>query len=417
MFNSTILDVAIGLVFTFLSISLASSALTEIIASFMKLRSTTLRAGIKDLLNDTSQHGRLTGLALALYKNALVSPRSDGQSAPPRRKLPTYIDPKHFARALMQETGIFGATMTPELLKLQIANSQFIENDGQLHTLLEEIVDRAANMTVDIQKLRDSIQDLPSTVSDDLRQILRDIVNRTDGRPGDATELRNRIKDQRDFGLRNTLGAIVDLTANTAEVTGEPAAIKARIATVVPDKQLRDLLYGVVDRTEGNMQRMEDELAHWFDSSMDRISGVYKRMTQWISLGFALVLVAVLNVSAIHVAERLWKQPIETSTIAQVNAEDIKNLKTAELFLNKLNDDEALSPSIGWQNPDAIKAFVADLFSLRFDAWTRVLGWVITALAALFGAPFWFDTLQQIIRLKGSGPSPAEKTRNMGAAA
>jgi hypothetical protein len=46
-----------------------------------------------------------------------------------------------------------------------------------------------------------------------------------------------------------------------------------------------------------------------------------------------------------------------------------------------------------------------------------VLGWVITALATLFGAPFWFDTLQQIIRLKGSGPSPVEKILNKGAAA
>lgn len=38
-----------------------------------------------------------------------------------------------------------------------------------------------------------------------------------------------------------------------------------------------------------------------------------------------------------------------------------------------------------------------------------VAGWLITAVATLFGAPFWFDALQQVVRLKGSGPSPAEK--------
>jgi hypothetical protein len=38
-----------------------------------------------------------------------------------------------------------------------------------------------------------------------------------------------------------------------------------------------------------------------------------------------------------------------------------------------------------------------------------VLGWFITAVAALFGAPFWFDMLQSIIRLKGAGPSPDDK--------
>ena len=42
--------------------------------------------------------------------------------------------------------------------------------------------------------------------------------------------------------------------------------------------------------------------------------------------------------------------------------------------------------------------------------------WLITAIATLFGAPFWFDALQQITRLKGSGPSPAEKTAKKAAA-
>jgi hypothetical protein len=44
-----------------------------------------------------------------------------------------------------------------------------------------------------------------------------------------------------------------------------------------------------------------------------------------------------------------------------------------------------------------------------------LLGWLITAVAALFGAPFWFDALQSIIRLKGAGPSPDEKATNRAA--
>ena len=43
-------------------------------------------------------------------------------------------------------------------------------------------------------------------------------------------------------------------------------------------------------------------------------------------------------------------------------------------------------------------------------------GWLITAVATLFGAPFWFDLLEQFVRLKGSGPSPAEKRSGAGAA-
>jgi len=40
-----------------------------------------------------------------------------------------------------------------------------------------------------------------------------------------------------------------------------------------------------------------------------------------------------------------------------------------------------------------------------------------TALSTLFGAPFWFDLLQNFIRLKGTGPSPVEKVDGKGAAA
>jgi hypothetical protein len=36
---------------------------------------------------------------------------------------------------------------------------------------------------------------------------------------------------------------------------------------------------------------------------------------------------------------------------------------------------------------------------------------IVEAIATLFGAPFWFDALERIVRLKGSGPSPEEKKR------
>ena len=64
MFNSTVLDVAIGLIFTFLAISLAVSAIVEAMASAMKWRSSTLLLGIKDLLNDQ----KFSGLALATFR-------------------------------------------------------------------------------------------------------------------------------------------------------------------------------------------------------------------------------------------------------------------------------------------------------------------------------------------------------------
>src|SRR6185312_7928932 len=106
MFYTTVLDTAIGLVFTFLAVSLAAGALTEALASMFKWRSTTLLAGVKALLNDKD----FTGLALQVYNHALANPRSDA-STPPGGKPefpPAYIDSGHFAAALTDVSNISG---------------------------------------------------------------------------------------------------------------------------------------------------------------------------------------------------------------------------------------------------------------------------------------------------------------------
>jgi hypothetical protein len=34
---------------------------------------------------------------------------------------------------------------------------------------------------------------------------------------------------------------------------------------------------------------------------------------------------------------------------------------------------------------------------------TKLAGCLVTAIASLFGAPFWFDTLQRLVQLRGTG--------------
>src|ERR1700731_4864925 len=75
MFNSAILDVAIGMVLSFLAVSLAASAITEAISSWGQWREKTLADGIQALLN---YHPEDHPLALDLYKSALISPLTSG---------------------------------------------------------------------------------------------------------------------------------------------------------------------------------------------------------------------------------------------------------------------------------------------------------------------------------------------------
>jgi hypothetical protein len=56
MFNSTIFDIAFGLISEFLAISLFTSALTEAVSTIIGLRARTLLTGMKQLLNDPKFH-------------------------------------------------------------------------------------------------------------------------------------------------------------------------------------------------------------------------------------------------------------------------------------------------------------------------------------------------------------------------
>ena len=289
MFNSTVLDVAVGLVFTFLAVSLAVSAITEGIASMLGWRSQTLLQGVKDLLNDQA----FTGIALNIYNHAMVAPRDPGTAKKESdlKYLPAYIDPIHFADALIDVVGI--------------------------------------------------TKDAPA------------------------------------------------------------ANIKSTIQLNVPDTQLQSLLKGVVDRAAGDVTEIRKQIGSWFDSSMDRVGGAYKRKTQVWSFFIALILAAGLNVSSIDVGKALWLQPLLARTIAPAS-----QLGPVDA-LQKLQE---LDVPIGWTQTK-----VHNLTTVNGLA--TVVGWLITAVATLFGAPFWFDALERVVRLKGSGPSPAEKRSDMGAAA
>lgn len=334
MFSSTVLDVAVGLTFVFMAISLATSAILEAIAGIITWRSGTLLNGIRALVNDD----KFTGLAAQLYQHALINPRNDGRidaaidapAAPGtalekgkriektlRKGAPAYIGPKQFANALID-----------------------ILNTGK------------ADVTV--------------------------------------TE--------------------ADAAHPGKMVNGNTDSINKAIDHVVPaevNPQINKLLRGIARRAAGDLDQMKQEIETWFDNAMDRLSGFYKRWTQLWQFLIALGLAVLLNVSAIHVAKMLWQQPIDTKIIESMDKQKLPDVETAFQTLDKL------PLPIGWSHYTP-----ASTGRLEALDWLEMsLGWLITALAALFGAPFWFDLLQQIVRLKAAGPSPKEKQHDKAAAA
>ena len=108
MFNSTILDVAIGMIFVYLLLSLMCSAANELIELWLKNRAADLERGIRELFNDRN---RTTGLVERIYSHPLVSGLFEKPYDATRLNwfkrllglvnLPSYIPARNFALALM----------------------------------------------------------------------------------------------------------------------------------------------------------------------------------------------------------------------------------------------------------------------------------------------------------------------------
>lgn len=99
MFGSSVLEVAIGLMFCYGTVALIVATVQEALAAAFRLRANTLLAGIKSMLNDP----RFEALAQAVYAHPLVNPHSDGSKLDERAlaSRPSYIEPAHFAIALI----------------------------------------------------------------------------------------------------------------------------------------------------------------------------------------------------------------------------------------------------------------------------------------------------------------------------
>ena len=116
MFGSNVLEVAIGVVFVYLLMSLICSTINEqVIARFFALRSKTLEDGIKTMLNDPQG----AGLAKEFYNHSLIQGLAkQGVFDTLRRKVskPSYISSHTFALAIQEVVAAYKYKINPNAI-------------------------------------------------------------------------------------------------------------------------------------------------------------------------------------------------------------------------------------------------------------------------------------------------------------
>ena len=234
------------------------------------------------------------------------------------------------------------------------------------------------------------------------------------------------------------------------------------------------------------MGEVKANLELWFNGTMDRVSGWYKRRTQTILFCIGIVAAVTLNLDVVTVAKRLTQdKPLREAVVAQ--AKSVTGEKALDELSNKKFNDlvgqmHAIGFPIGWTPdpngtipfptpqacrqevrkqsnaeaaPDAkaaaagggaakdarnvrilkqskaeaapdAKAAAADRDATkgaRDAELCRIMpagewfmagaGWLITALAVMLGAPFWFDVLNKFMVIR-STVKPREKSQEEG---
>jgi hypothetical protein len=380
MFNSAILDVAIGMIFVYLLLSLICSAANEVIEAWLRNRATDLERGLRELLSDPSGNG----LVAKIYNHPLVSGLFEGVHAPAalgmkdrlmgRIKLPSYIPSRTFALALM-----------------------------------------------------DTI--LPAKAS-------------TAGGTAGATPAANAPSE-----VAVKLAGTASPPAAGAAPVNPLQNLRNSVATL-GNSEVQQALTALIDAAGSDVAQARENIEAWFDSSMDRVSGWYKRRSQMIVLVIGFLVAILVNADSVTIAKRLSAdRALRESIVAAADAyakasaspsnaasptapakpapvanecfkkECEANADAPQCKLKKSQCElEGLGLPIGWHQPDDQYKWTGwswsgDAGGWRSQLYWHFLGWLITALAISLGAPFWFDMLNKLIVVR-STVKPKEKSPN-----
>ena len=371
MLNSGVVDVGIALVYVFVLVSLLVSALNELLAGLLKQRAKSLWRGIGELIRSDTLRDAFYAHPMIL---SLGPPMSGARLTPLRMAGPSYIPTKVFALTLLD--------------LLQQPHAKIAEAEHALGTIALAL--KAGDATA-VATLGTAVTDLAATMP--------------------ATEVGNAVRADltRLAGAVNTTGATAAQLLPIVEAVQRslPARLSAGLQATASQysRELASVVRVLAEQGAGSVDRLRTAIERWFDDGMDRVSGWYKRWTQLWQLAIGLILAIALNINIVTIGLTLWSDiPLRTAIVAEAEkraqqpAEGQRIDTTRDLL-------KATRLPLGW--PDGVP-FIQRPFDWKTFDGSLLAGWMLTAIGASFGAPFWFDLLNKFVKLRSGGPRPDE---------
>ncbi|MEO8357450.1 MAG: hypothetical protein ABI621_16210 [Chloroflexota bacterium] len=465
-------EVAIGIIFVWIVLSLTTIQMQEWVSSRLDKRAKDMEAAIHEMLANPNlkdqfyDHPLIRGLTAKKRKEPSRIPAWFYRYpilrgfTKEKRRLPSYIPSQQFALAL------FDIAMTANTESSLIQQGIFKirddlkkESNLPVHravieelNLLAELARSAAateagtaitNRTLAMLKkeanqfVEKFHKKYPDMKLDD--KILLKVTKGMEEALQQAVQLKAEMddvvskqpKDDIDAALAKVRRGVAALSVISPEVNQSLSALLVNLEEYAAEKEK------LLAKARGNVER-------WFDDSMDRVSGVYKRYSQTMALVIGVFVALLLNVDSINLTLYLWREPAVRQALA--NQASTFELAQGEFQTNpqeamqKFRDQfVGLNLPIGWgisevtngrayQN-DGCRLFPEkdrdQVFGIPIlgtsqcitppqsddqnNLATKLLGIFITALAARQGAPFWFDILKRVVNVRSTGANPVEK--------
>jgi len=365
--SSAILDVAIGIAFVYLFLSLICSVVNEGIAAIFSLRSKNLVAGIDSLFSGTKMaDGR--DLVGAIYAHGLIRGLY---------KEPAKLDPQQAAE--LNVTTVRGQVLS-HVPVLKIVDQWFTVNlpayipSATFSTALIDVISPPDPSRARVlEDVRQAINNLPPSPT---RQALMSLVADTQN---DLNEFQSKVEGWFNDSMDRASGWYKHRSQNILLAI---ALVLTALLNVDTIRLAQSLWTNPIER-----QATVDLASKYVDQHKDRLQDQQALRTQAKDLsGLGQELPFPLG----------WQNWKSWTTLKQEVEEKRQEAERQQQQAEQQH--QAISQELPAEPPSFI-VFYGE----------TAIGWLITTLALSLGAPFWFDTLNKFMVVR-STVKPKEKS-------
>jgi len=197
---------------------------------------------------------------------------------------------------------------------------------------------------------------------------------------------------------------ILDLLAPADGKPRKDLSALTDAANELQNTRLKNVVLRAVQDADNDLNRARASIEAWYDQSMERLSGYYKRWTQLILFCLGILVAASLNIDAIAVSRQLLHdKAMRTAVVNEAVRVQGQNADDTDRTIKALAT-HIVSTGIpmGYGRPNSVPDWPPN-DAATFSAWSlKFAGWLVTGFAIMLGAPFWFDLLNKLVSLRSS---------------